>query len=186
LLQALAGAGPDLVPAAGTPPALLLASCAGLLQQRPRSAAMLVRVLNAYFGVPIALEQNVGYWDRLAPHEQGALGANAVLGDNVLLGERSWRPDLRARLAIGPLDAAAYASFLPHAAAGAALGAILRRCAEPGVHFEVQLILRAQDVQPLQLAAHGSGARLGRDCFLVHGAVGAHRADLRYLLATTP
>jgi len=162
----------------------LVAHFAGLLLQRPRSGLVLERVLADFFGVAVAIEEAVGYWDRLQPGEQAALGVNAELGENVLLGERSWRPDLRARLRIGPLDAAAFAWFLPSGAGSAALRAILGRFAEPTVGFEVQLILRADEVRPVQLAGQASApARLGRDSFLVSAATERDRSDMRYLVA---
>lgn len=186
LLLALAGCPPGPYPQA--PHALpdsLIAHFAGLLQQRPRSGVVLARMLSGFFAVPVELEEAVGYWDLLQPGEQAALGINAELGENVLLGERSWRPDLRARLRIGPLDAAAFARFLPSGEASEALRAILRSFAEPTVGFEVQLVLRAQDVRPVCLTGRDAGpARLGRDSFLAGAASGAasDRADMRYLV----
>ena len=184
LLLALAGCPPGRLPGAPQPvPDGLVAHFAGMLQQRPRSGVVLARLLSDYLGVAVELEEAVGYWDRLQAGEQAALGVNAELGENVLLGERSWRPDLRARLRIGPLDAAAFAHFLPSGAGSATLHAILRRFAEPTVGFEVQLVLRADDVRPVRLAGLASEpARLGRDSFLVSSAARADRADMRYLV----
>lgn len=188
LLLALAGCPPGrAAEAPQPPPAALVAHFAGLLQQRPRPGGALARLLSDYFGVEVTLEEAVGYWDRLQDGEHAALGVNAELGENILLGARSWRPDLRARLRIGPLDADAFAHFLPSGAGSAALRAILRRFAEPTVGFEVQLILRAQAVRPARLAgragAHVDGAgRLGRDSFIVSAPVQADRADMRYLV----
>jgi type VI secretion system protein ImpH len=188
LLLALAGCPPGRLPDSlpGLPPVPdgLVAHFAGMLQQRPRSGLVLARLLSDYLGVEVELEEAVGYWDRLQAGEQAALGVNAELGENVLLGARSWRPDLRARLRIGPLDANAFAHFLPSGAGSAVLRAILRRFAEPTVGFEVQLVLRAREVRPVQLAGLGSEpARLGRDSFLVSGAAQADRADMRYLVS---
>jgi type VI secretion system protein ImpH len=188
LLLALAGSVPELQPQSQphAAPPHLVAHFAGMLAQRPYSAVVIEHIVSDFFGVAVRLEEAVGHWDRLGRAEQAALGINAELGENVLLGERSWRPDLRARLRIGPLDATTFARFLPSGDASAALRAILARCAEPTVGFEVQLVLRAQDVRPLQLPgrthpANGQG-RLGRDSFLGAGQAGADRADMRYLM----
>ena len=184
MLLALAGFAPDAAADGGAPLASLSAHFAGMLQQRPCSGVVLERMLAEFFGVAVALEEAVGHWDVLQPFEQSALGVNAELGENVLLGERSWRPDLRARLRIGPLDRAAFARFLPSGDASAQLAIILRRFAAPTVGFEVQLVLRAQDIRPLQLggwASSGAG-RLGRDSFLHDGRPPLDRADMRYLM----
>jgi type VI secretion system protein ImpH len=181
LLLALSGCAPGQ--AEDAPPASLGAHFAGLLGQRPCSGVVLERMVSDFFGVAVRLEEAVGHWDLLHPCEQSRLGINAELGDNLLLGERSWRPDLRARLRIGPLDAAAFARFLPSGEASAALRAILRKFAGPTVGFEVQLVLRAQDVRPVRLAGRASTPpRLGRDSFLVGASAQADRADMRYLL----
>lgn len=192
LLLALAGSPPNASDAPHAPPASLCAHFAGMLAQRPCSAVVLERIVADFFGVAVDLEESVGHWERLLPSELPALGINAELGENVLLGERSWRPDLRARLRIGPLDANTYARFLPSGDASAALRAILRSFAAPTVGFEVQLVLRARDVLPLQLAGPAGDAahadapctpgRLGRDSFLVSGRPAADRADMRYLM----
>jgi type VI secretion system protein ImpH len=184
MLLALAGCPPGADAGSHAPLAGLSAHFAGMLQQRPCSGVVLERMLADFFGVAVQLEEAVGHWDVLQPGEQSALGVNAELGENILLGERSWRPDLRARLRIGPLDGAAFARFLPSGDASAQLAAILRRFAEPTVGFEVQLVLRAQDVRPLQLGAPASGGagRLGRDSFLADGRPAADRADMRYLM----
>lgn len=171
-------------------PEALFAHFAGMLQQRPLSGAVLERLLAGYFGATVRLEEALGHWNLLAPGEQPALGINAELGENTLLGERSWRPDLRARLRIGPLGREAFARFLPGGPAAAALRAVLQVVAEPSVGFEVQLILRGPDVSASRLAGIGNAAaRLGRDSFLV-SAVGAcaadgaraDRGDMRYLV----
>ena len=165
-------------------PEAVIAYFAGMLQQRPRSAALLERLLGGYFGLPVVLEQAVGHWSRMAPHEQCALGADACLGENTMLGERSWRPDLRARLRIGPLSREVFERFLPSGDMAAALRRILAWFAAPGVDFEVQLILRADEVGPSRLAAApATGSRLGRDSFLVTAAAAADRADMRYLIS---
>ena len=184
MLLALAGFAPDSTPDSGAPLASLSAHFAGMLQQRPCSGVVLERMLADFFGVAVRLEEAVGHWDVLQPIEQSALGVNAELGENILLGERSWRPDLRARLRIGPLEGAAFARFLPSGDASAQLAAILRRFAEPTVGFEVQLVLRAQDIRPLQLggSANSGAGRLGRDSFLLDGRPGVDRADMRYLM----
>ena len=186
-LAALAGVGQRRGEGEAAPlPAALFAHFAGLLQQRPLSAAALERLLAGYFGETVRLEEAVGHWDLLAPGEQPALGVNAQLGENTLLGERSWRPDLRARLRLGPLGREAFARFLPGGAGAAALRAILQAVAEPGVGFEVQLVLRGEDVAASRLAgAYAGAARLGRDSFLLGPGDfrrPADRTDMRYLL----
>jgi len=182
-LAGAAGSGAPIEAAAGVP-AASLAYFAGLLHQRPRSAAVLRSLLAGYFGVPIALQETVGHWSRLAAHEQSALGA-ACLGENTLLGARSWRPDLRVRLRIGPLDRSRFGRFLPSGDMAAALHQLLAQFAVPGIEFEVQLILRAADVGASRLGGAETlpaPPRLGRDSFVLTAPASADRADMRYLI----
>lgn len=181
--QAARGSGTTVLPAA------LFAHFAGLLHQRPLSAVVLERLVANYFGASVRIDEAVGHWDVLAASEQSALGVNARLGDNTLLGERNWRPDLRSRLRIGPLGRDMFVRFLPGGTAAEALRAILQAVAGPTVGFEVQLILRAEDVTPSRLAGAGpdsAPACLGRDSFMLSTAhatcARTDRTDMRYLL----
>ncbi|WP_296947771.1 type VI secretion system baseplate subunit TssG [uncultured Massilia sp.] len=158
-----------------------LASYAGALQRRPASAAVLGRILSAHFGVPVRIVEGVGHWDRLHARERTRLGgANAALGRAALLGARCWRPDLRVRVRIGPLDRAGFERFLPQGAAARALRTLLGLFGAPFLGYEVELVLRRADVHPLALGAHGR--RLGVDGWLLGAPAPADRADLRYLL----
>lgn len=159
-----------------------IALYAGVLQQRPVSGAILGRVLSSYFGVAIDVEECVGHWNLKAPHEQSALGgANAILGENAMLGATSWRPDLRARLRLGPLDKAQFERFLPHSEGAVALKKMLSLFGEQTVAYEVMPILRGREVRQICLSGGaGEGARLGLDSFLVSGPGAGDRTDMRY------
>jgi type VI secretion system protein ImpH len=180
MLLALAG-----VPAGGAfardgVPDTALAAFAGLLRGRPVSAAVLGRVLAGHFGVPVRVQEGVGHWDRLAPFEQSALGDYAHLGRTAMLGARSWRPDLRVRVRIGPLDRARYDHFLPGAAGARSLRTLLQLFAVPTLAYDIVLVLRQADLGPVQLDA--SGRRLGLDSYLLSAPAAADRADLCYEL----
>jgi type VI secretion system protein ImpH len=184
LLLALAGL-PDAAPGADAdadsvhadvaPEAL--ARYAGVLRQRPASAAVLGRVLADHFGVGVAVLEAVGYWDALGAQEQTRLGIGApatdgaagLLGQSALLGARSWRPDLRVRLRIGPLDRRQFERFL------------LGLFAAPALSYEIVLVLRRDAVRPLQLSQLSAAARrLGIDSVLATVSAHGDRADMRY------
>lgn len=182
MLLALAGCAPGSARAAAVPEALP-AHFAGLLARRPVNGVVLARLLGSYFAVPMALDEAVGHWRALDGFERSAVGVNARLGRDTALGPRSWRPDLRARLRIGPLNRAAFERFLPGGEAAAMLARILRLLAPPCIEFEVRLTLRAADVQPGRLGGDSSGAaRLGRDSFVLSAAARRDRTDVRYVL----
>lgn len=181
LLLALAGLAPGAgAQHAGVPDAAL-AAWAGLLRRRPVSAAVLGRVLSSHFGVAVQVRDNAGHRDRLAPDEQSALGgARARLGRTGVLGARCWRPDLRVRVRIGPLERARFEYFLPWADGARALRSMLALFAAPTLAYDVVLVLRRADAGPVRLDS--AGRRLGLDSYLLSAPAAADRADLHYEL----
>jgi len=154
---------------------------AGMLGQRPASAAVLGRMLTDVLRVPVALQECVGHWDRLAPDERSALGGvNAVLGQAALLGGRCWRPDLRVRVRIGPLHAAQFERFLPQGSAAATLRTLLGLYAAPTLSYEVVLVLRHTALRALRLGE--PSRRLGLDSYVLSAPVTRDRDDMRYEL----
>jgi type VI secretion system protein ImpH len=184
MLLALAGVPGGAAFAEGGVPDTALAAFAGLLRRRPVSAVVLGRVLSSHFGVAVRVQEGVGHWDRLAVSEQSALGTKfenrALLGRRALLGARSWRPDLRVRVRIGPLDRARYDHFLPGAAGARALRTLLGLLAVPTLAYDIVLVLRRADLGPVRLEP--AGRRLGLDSYLLSAPAEADRADLRYEL----
>lgn len=173
MLLALAGC------AGGAVPDDAIALYASLLQQRPLSSVVLGQVLSGYLGVPVRVQEMVDYWDAMAPAEQTSLGhANAALGDNAVAGARSWRPDLRVRLSIGPLARELYEQYLPGRPAARTLANMLTLVAEPMLGYEIVLVLQAEAVTTAVLSGPG---RLGLDSFLVQRDA-RDRSDMRYVL----
>jgi type VI secretion system protein ImpH len=161
-----------------------LAAFAGLLRRRPVSGIVLGRVLSSHFGVPVRVQEGIGHWDPLAPGEQSVVGTNALLGRRALLGARSWRPDLRVRVRIGPLDRARYDHFLPGAAGARALRTLLRLFAVPTLAYDIVPVLRRADLARVQLTP--SGHRLGLDSYLLSAPAAADGADLCYEIRPLP
>jgi len=153
----------------------------GLLRQRPMSAAALSCILPDYFGVPIAIEQFVGGWDDIADNRQCRMGGeNATLGHSGALGVRAWRHDLGVTLHIGPLCKADFERFLPGTDGARALEAMLTLVGIPGLRYMAHVMLRPEDVAPLDLVGGAKpGKRIGFDARL---GVSGKTADVRYLL----
>ena len=175
----LAGAHVDDAAASIEPEVIGLYS--GLLQQRDISSIVMARILSHHFGVPFSIEENTGAMETMAPHTRTALGgANAVLGQRAMLGERCHRPDLAVRLRIGPLSAAQYARFLPRAPGSAQLQDMLKLFGQPLLRYDIVLVLRAGDVHGVALDAPQAG--LGYGNFLAPALAGADRDDLQHPL----
>jgi type VI secretion system protein ImpH len=139
---------------------------AGLLAQRPRSVTALQQILSDYFGVEVEIEQFAGAWYRLEPGNQcrfsevanvsDQLGYGAVAGDEV------WTQESRARIKLGPLTLSQYLDFLPAGTAFEPLRSLVKFFSNDEIDFEVQLILKREQVPPCELGGEGESApRLG-------------------------
>jgi type VI secretion system protein ImpH len=152
----------------------------GALLHRPTSAGAIARVMSEYFGQAVVVEQFVGSWYDLPLAQQSTLGGgNAVLGAGAVMGARAWQRDLRMRLTIGPLERAQFEGFLPGGKAAQVLAKMLTMFTGLTLEYEVQLVLRAADVEGVKLDAGRSGGRLGWDSFL-GGGQQRDRVDVRY------
>jgi type VI secretion system protein ImpH len=136
---------------------------AGLLSQRPRSAAALEGVLQDYFNVPVAVEQFTGQWFLMnvdALTSLGAGGQNNQLGVNAALWERIWDPQARFRVKLGPLTYPQFQDFLPTSDAYRHVVELTRFFVGEELSFEVQPVLRADQVPWCALGVNQS-TRLG-------------------------
>ena len=151
------------------------------LRQRPASASFIARMLSEYFAVAIRVDQFIGHWYEVPQDQQTQLGANnATLGSEAMIGSRVWQRDLRVRLLVGPLDRVGFERFLPGGRAALALKKMLTLFTNLSLEYEVQLILRRQDVQRMHFDAASLSGRLGWDTFLMTKEAETDRADVRY------
>ncbi|CDG83184.1 type VI secretion system baseplate subunit TssG [Janthinobacterium agaricidamnosum] len=151
------------------------------MSHRPVSAVSMAQVLSEYFGQAVKVTQFVGCWYDVPASQQSTLGGNnAVLGATAMVGARVWQRDLRMRLTVGPLARQHFESFLPGGKAARALEKMLTMFTGLCLEYEVQLVLRAADVQGTSLDSQRAGGRLGWDSFLITGGHPQDRADVRY------
>jgi len=145
---------------------------AGLFASHRRHAAGLEDLLKGYLGAPIEVLQFVGRWLSLGPGDRsrlGASGANNQLRVNLTLGSRIWDEQGKLRLRVGPLTYHRYTEFLPGRPAFQALVKAARRYIGPEYEFDVQLILRAQDVPRCHLGSAAARPQLRRTSWLMSG-----------------
>jgi type VI secretion system protein ImpH len=136
---------------------------AGLLSQRPRSTSALEGVLQDYFDVPVEVEQFTGQWFLMnvdALTSLGAGGQNNQLGVNAALWERIWDPQARFRVKLGPLTYDQFRDFLPTSDAYRHVVELTRFFVGEELSFEVQPVLRADEVPWCALGVNQS-LRLG-------------------------
>lgn len=137
----------------------------GLFGLASRSSLALESILSDYFDVPVEIEQFVGVWRKLVepdqccfdmgPAESRQLGFGAVAGDEI------WDRQSRAQIRIGPLNAARYRDFLPDGNCFQPLQALVRFYSGYDVEYEVQLILKRQQVPACELGDDMGLTQLG-------------------------
>jgi len=136
----------------------------GLFSMQPRSAAALRQVLEDYFEVPVEIEQFVGAWRELDASNQcrmeGGVAYSDQLGMGAVAGDEIWERQTRARIKLGPLSARQYQAFLPAGDAWEPLRAITTFFSGGEIEFEVELVLKREDVPPCELRDEGAGAPL--------------------------
>jgi type VI secretion system protein ImpH len=144
---------------------LALLHYCGFLAHRPRCAVALEALLGDYFELLVRVKQFHGQWLPLEPANQSRVGlgeGNSDLGVNVVAGSRVWDVQNKFRIQLGPLRYATFTEFLPDRSPVPErktffkLAHLVRLYVGPDLDFDVQLILRAQDVPPCRLAPTAS------------------------------
>ncbi len=137
----------------------------GLLSMQARSAVALEQILEDYFAVPVEVVQFVGAWCRLEgnsttelsededPSEQ--LGLGAVVGDEV------YDHQARARIRMGPLTFAQYRRMLPGGSDYRRVRELTRLFSRDQIDFELQLVLKREEVPPAMLEPEPEPVMLG-------------------------
>jgi len=160
VLMHLIGIGTTGLPSRQAVPDHALLFYSGLLSLHPRSSAALRNLLWDYFDVPVEIEQYVGAWYRLdvatqCRFDKGSTYSEQV-GVGVIVGDEIWDQQSGVRIRLGPLSLQQYLDFLPNGTAYQPLKALVRFFGGDQTDFEVQLVLKRDEVPPCELGLEGS------------------------------
>lgn len=148
-LAALCGLGAPSLRGRDSAPDFAKLAHAGVFGRQVRSAECLEVVLASYFCVPVRIEEFVGHWLRIAPEQHSRLGASsgfARLGEDAVIGERTWHAQSRFRVVLGPLSFREYERFLPRGRSARALHDLVKLYVGLEHSWEVKLVLKKQEV----------------------------------------
>jgi type VI secretion system protein ImpH len=161
---------------------------AGLLALAPVPAVALRSLIESYFGVPARVMQFEARWYPLDPEDQTSLGRiNASLGQDAVVGSSVRLCQHRFRLALGPLDWDTYERHLPAGNAYPATGELVRFAVSEELEFDVQLVLRKEDVPPATLGEGGPRrVRLGWTTWIGSGSAKVDRGDAIFPIERAP
>jgi type VI secretion system protein ImpH len=148
---------------------LVLLHYSGILSHRRRHAVTLEAMLRDYFRLPVRVKQFQGQWFRLDEANQSRMGPdgpNNQLGVNLVAGSRVWDVQSKIRIRVGPLAYRDFSAFLPDRTPVVQrkrffiLVHLVRLFVGPGLDFDAQLVLRADEVPETKLGGEG-GSQLG-------------------------
>ena len=153
----------------------------GLLIGTRKSAAVVTQILTTYLGVHCRLQTLIGRWRDIVEADRIALGRKQhTLGQQSLLGRRTWDVHASVRLYVGRMSYDAVCALLPlratrqddaqPAAAHLGLVAMIRMLLDRRFDCEVELSLDSDTVPPSHMSlpwrSGGFGLRLGQTAWL--------------------
>jgi type VI secretion system protein ImpH len=175
---ALIGLGMDSLHNRDAMPDLTKLHFAGHLANQTRHAEGLGSILSAFFAMPVRIECFIGAWLTLPERERTRLAENertGLLGKMALLGGRVWSRQQKFRVVFGPLGLADYLRLLPGGISFHRLIPIIRNYAGDLLLWDVNLILKRDEVPPVLLGRQG---RLGWTTWLMPRNKLSDAADL--------
>jgi type VI secretion system protein ImpH len=184
---ALIGLGMDSLRNRDAMPDLTKLHFAGRFANQTRHAEGLAAILSAFFTMPVHIECFIGAWLTMPAADRTALGDDrrtGELGRSVLVGSRVWSRQHKFRIVFGPLDLADYLRLLPGGLSFHRLIPIVRNYVGDTLIWDVNLVLRREEVPPTVLgrtetdAGRPAGGRLGWTTWLMPRRKLADAADL--------
>jgi len=148
-LAALCGLGAPSLRNRDSAPDFVKLAHAGVFGRQVRSAECLQIVLANYFCVPVHIDEFVGHWLHISAAQHTRLGQRegfARLGEDAVIGERTWHAQSRFRVVIGPLSFRDYERFLPRGRSSRALHDLIRLYVGVEHSWEIKLVLKKQEV----------------------------------------
>ena len=130
----------------------------GRMAPQVKSAAGLSDILRDYFTVPVIIRQFIGQWIDLPEDGRCRLGespSTGALGMTLIVGSRVWDCQMKFRVVVGPMSRVDYERFLPGRPGLHRLHDWVRAYAGAELDWDVQLILRKDDVPKVKLGESG-------------------------------
>lgn len=132
---------------------------AGILGQRTRCAAGLQELLSDYFGgIDAKIAEFMPRWVTIPDGYKACLGtgrggAQMRLGESFTIGDKIRDMTGKFRITLAPLKLEAFRKFLPGGTDSKKLYQLVRFYAPDQLSFDVELLLKKEEVPPLQLGS---------------------------------
>lgn len=152
---------------------------AGRLVGQTRNPEGLQAILADFFNLPVTIKTFVGHWLPLSETSRCRLGTSpttGLLGVTAVIGERVWDCQYKFRIVIGPMPLKEFQRFLPGSDSLRRLVAWVRNYVGEELLWDVNLILKREEVPPLKL---GEETQLGWTTWLTSQPLGRDADDLK-------
>ena len=153
-----------------------LLGLAGSLGRRVRTPGAVKRLASALLDAPVEFSEFQGRWIAIAPSERTRLAAPrpgdrsfSQLGSEAVAGAQAWDVQGRFRLRIGPLSLQDFRAFFRPDGPRGLLDGVVRAAVGPAIDFDLQLVLRGDEVGPLRLDDPDAPALLGQTTWMGAG-----------------
>lgn len=129
----------------------------GFLSSQAKHSEGLRAMLSDYFRLPVAIEEFVGEWLAIQDSDLTRLGETprtGELGMSAILGSSVWSCQHKFRIRLGPLALSEYSNLLPGGERIDQLIAIVRNYTGDELSWDINLILKKDEVPVTQLGAY--------------------------------
>lgn len=154
---------------------------AGYFADQRRPAICLELMLNDFLGIPVKVHQFFLRRLEIAEDEQTRLGdvnlMNAVLGQTAIAGATCLNRTGSIRVTIGPVSYAQYLSLMPDKPLYRELIELIRLFCGPSLTYDLQIVLKKEEVPQTRLDSSSPVGRLGWDSWALQGAAKSDSAD---------
>lgn len=131
----------------------------GLFSCQTRHPEGLKAILSDFFGVPIIIDEFVGRWISLPKQclcQLGGSDGSSDLGTTATIGNRVWDYQQSFRIVVGPVSYDLYQRMLPGREGLKRLTAIVRNYCGDEFAWQLQLILKREEIPQVKLGQQGS------------------------------
>ena len=131
---------------------------AGHMSTQTRHAEGLASVLQSYFKVPVSIKEFIGEWLEIPEQSRCYLGMSldgGKLGEDAVLGGKSWQRQYKFRIVIGPMDLEEYEGLLPGKDKLKQVASILKNYLGLEMAWDVNLILKKEEIPKTALGEYG-------------------------------
>jgi len=137
---------------------LNLAYYSGIMVGSTRTAEGLSRIINDHFGMKNEVLQFRGQWMKNPDDQCTSLGEyENILGEGSMLGVMYWDQQASFRVRLGPLKLTDFQDMLPNQVKFEALSKFIEFYAGPSLDFDIQLVLKRDEVPDCLLGGKANG-----------------------------